>query len=167
MAPLALAILLVVILITTVSVSLWRMQQKRWAIAVMFFTCVLIVALILAATRVQKGVPAINTAAIELHLSSVNPTGAGWRITGDIVNGSDMAISQLSAQARVDQCIDGACTTIATKQFELLMHVRAGQQYPFRVALHDISLPEQSTGVQFKWHLKVLGALGYAGAPSS
>lgn len=172
MAQILLGITLIVV-VSTVTASCWRSGQKRLASGVAIGGALVLIGALLAVGRQARLQPEIDLSNVEIRLSSVNVTGAGWRLTGKITNNSDIAISKVTGVVNIRSpipCEKQACDLLSQQPFQLLMHVGSGQTYPFRIALHDVSLPatehpkseDSKTSAQYMWELKPTSALGYA-----
>jgi len=173
MAQILLAVTIIVV-VCAVSASCWRSGQKKLAISVLIGGSLILIAALFALGRQARLLPEVDLGHINIELSTVSATGAGWRMTGKIGNDSDIAISQVSGMVNVrstsPECGSSPCPILAQQPFKLLMHVGSGQTYPFRIALNDVSLGKSmllknkgpSTEEQYLWELEPTSALGYA-----
>ena len=161
MAQLALAILVLAVLVTF-AVLARRAGQKRASWAFVALAVLISAAFSYVGWRTSRAPPQLDPEQVVIELGSANVTGAGWRLTGFVTNTGDTDVASLVVRAQVKDCRDAPCTLVDEREFPLLLNIPAGQRYPFRYALHNISLPADLETPQ--WSLEVVGALGYPAA---
>lgn len=161
MAQLAVALLILVLLVTT-AWSNWRTGRKRFAVAVLVGGLAALTLLLALAARFLAPLPALPADRITLELTGADATRSGIRLSGYINNDGDKAVSEVRAEATLEHCVEGSvCEELARDDFVLEMHVAPGQRYPFS-AMVRISLPEEIPEAELAWRLAPLSALGYA-----
>lgn len=153
----------IVLALLLLAASSFRLQQRALGSALLLLALAMSATVSWVVLRQNTPPPAVDVANLALHLNAVHPTANGWRVEGEVTNTGATDISSMTLAAVALDCnADGVCSPVGRRQFDLLLNVPAGKQYPVRYPLDDFIPPVQG---ELQWQLEAVSAVGYAGHP--
>ena len=154
---------IVVLALLLLSASSFRLGQKSLGVALLVLAITMTSVVSWVVLRQNAPAPSLAINSVELRLDAMHPTAVGWRLEGEVANRGETDISSLTlAVVALDCDPQGACDELARREFDLLLNVPAGKQYPVRYPLEGLS---PSAAGELRWQLEAVKVLGYAEHP--